>query len=679
MGGIFAHLREAALTLQQGGGIGYDFSTIRPKGAPVHGVGADASGPLSFMDVWDSMCRTIMSAGARRGAMMGTLRCDHPDIEAFVAAKREPGRLRMFNLSVLVTDAFMAAVRADGDWSLAFDGEVYKTLPARDLWHAIMQATYDVAEPGVIFIDRINRANNLWYCEEISATNPCGEQPLPPYGACLLGSVNLARLVRQPFEAAAALDMDALAEVVPVAVRMLDNAIDASGFPLQAQADEARAKRRIGLGVTGLADALMMCGLTYGSKEAVAATERWMAALRDHAYAASVDLAEERGAFPLFNAESYLQGEMIGRLDADVRARIARVGIRNALITSVAPTGTISLLADNVSSGLEPVYSGSYSRNVLNADGTRRREQVTDYALARYRAKHGEAAAPPEAFVDVGDLSPSAHVVMQAAVQKYVDASVSKTINVPGDIAFEDFKEVYLLAYDLGCKGCTTYRPNPVTGAVLERGGEAADGGKDGARPGTGLTPARRASLDCMTEPLDRPEVLPGRTYQLVWPESDHAIYITLNDVVLDGVRRPFEIFINSKNMEHYAWTVALTRMISAVFRRGGDVGFVVEELKAVFDPRGGAWHQGRYKPSLLAAIGEIIERHMIDIGFRNPSPVPDNGPVPGNDGPAQAPRPTLDDKGAPPPRQCPKCGAAAVIAQEGCDLCTACGYSRCL
>jgi ribonucleoside-diphosphate reductase alpha chain len=437
--------------------------------------------------------------------------------------------------------------------------------------------------------------------------------------------------------------------------------------------------------VTGLADALMMCGLTYGSREAVAATERWMAALRDNAYAASVDLAEERGAFPLFDADKYLQGEMVARLDADLRARIARVGIRNALVTSVAPTGTISLLADNVSSGLEPVYSGSYSRNVLNADGTRRREQVTDYALALYRAKYGEIAPLPEAFVDVGDLSPSAHVVMQAAVQKYIDASVSKTINVPADIAFEDFKEVYLQAYDLGCKGCTTYRPNPVTGAVLERGSEAADDGKDGARPGTGLTPARQASLDCMTEPLDRPEVLPGRTYKLVWPESDHAIYITLNDIVLDGTRRPFEIFINSKNMEHYAWTVALTRMISAVFRRGGDVGFVVEELKAVFDPRGGAWHQGRYKPSLLAAIGEVIERHMIDIGFRQAPAVIDSRPEPPRPAATRASTsastsaPGFQDSGPPSPRQCPKCGAAAVIMQEGCDLCTACGYSRCL
>jgi ribonucleoside-diphosphate reductase alpha chain len=670
MGGIFAQLREAALTMQQGGGIGYDFSTLRPKGAPVRGVGADASGPVSFMDVWDAMCRTIMSAGSRRGAMMGTLRCDHPDIEAFVAAKQDPERLRMFNVSVLVTDAFMDAVDADRDWPLVFNGETYRTLRARDLWHQIMRATYDYAEPGVIFIDRINQHNNLWYCEEIHASNPCGEQPLPPYGACLLGSINLAQLVEKPFTPEARLDTDALAKLVPVAVRMLDNAIDASGFPLEAQRHEADAKRRIGLGVTGLADALVMCGYAYGSSDAVALTDTWMAALRDHAYRASVELAEERGAFPLFDADKYLQGTMIRQLDADLRQRIAQSGIRNALVTSVAPTGTISLLANNVSSGLEPVYSRSYTRNVLEPDGSRSREEVTDYALEVLRRVNGPAAALPESFVDVGDLTPAAHVAMQAAVQRHIDASVSKTINVPADIPFESFKDVYRQAYDLGCKGCTTYRPNPVTGAVLERAG-ADDQAREAA--GTSLEPARQADVTAMTEPLERPEVLPGRTYKLVWPGSDHAIYITLNDIMVDGERRPFEIFINSKNMEHYAWTVALTRMISAVFRRGGNVSFVVEELKAVFDPRGGAWHQGRYKPSLLAAIGEVIEQHMIDIGFRHPPS-------------AKATHETTPDRGAapvgtaaPPPRQCPRCGAAAVIAQEGCDLCTTCGYSRCL
>ena len=308
MGGIFEHLREAALTMQQGGGIGYDFSTLRPKGAPVRGVGADASGPLSFMDVWDAMCRTIMSAGYRRGAMMATLRCDHPDIESFIEVKREPGRLRMFNLSVLVTDDFMQAVDAGGNWKLQFDGKVYKTVSARALWDRIMRATYEYAEPGVIFIDRINRRNNLYYCEEIRATNPCGEQPLPPYGACDLGSINLTRLVRDPFTEKARLDMRALQQLVPVAVRMLDNVIDISNFPLDAQRHEATAKRRIGLGVTGLADALILCGLRYGSEEALAAVREWMAAIRRRAYLASTAIAAEKGAFPLSTRTSISPG-----------------------------------------------------------------------------------------------------------------------------------------------------------------------------------------------------------------------------------------------------------------------------------------------------------------------------------------------------------------------------------
>lgn len=467
MGGIYAHLREAALTLQQGGGIGYDFSTIRPKGAPVHGVGAAAAGPLAFMDVWDAMCRTVMSAGHRRGAMMATLACDHPDIEAFIDAKRDPGRLRMFNLSILVGDDFMRAVRQDAAWPLRFGGTIWKTVPARALWDRIMRATYAYAEPGVIFIDRINRRNNLHYCETISATNPCGEQPLPPYGACLLGSLNLARLVRRPFAADAVLDLAELDRLTRVAVRMLDDVIDISGFPLERQRAEAMAKRRIGLGVTGLADALIMVGARYGSAQAVALTEAWMAALRRAAYLASTELAAEKGTFQLFDRDAYLAGESIRDLDADVRAAIARHGIRNALLTSIAPTGTISLLADNVSSGIEPVFSFTYNRAVLMPDGTRQEEQVADHAYRLYRRLKGDEAPLTDAFVTAQSLAPADHVRMQAAVQKYVDSSISKTINVPETISFAAFKDVYALAYDSGCKGCTTYRPNDVTGAVL--------------------------------------------------------------------------------------------------------------------------------------------------------------------------------------------------------------------
>ncbi len=730
MGGIFDMLKEAALTMQQGGGIGYDFSTIRPKGAPVTGVAADASGPLSFMDVWDAMCRTIMSAGSRRGAMMATMRCDHPDIEDFISAKADSARLRMFNLSVLATDAFMEAAKADGPWELAFDGTVYHTMPARDLWNRIMRATYDYAEPGVIFIDRINQANNLNYCETISATNPCGEQPLPPYGACLLGSINLSRLVASPFEDGAEVDEAQLQDLVATAIRMMDNVVDASRFPLEAQRQEAQNKRRIGLGVTGLADALLMCGLRYGSEEAARQTEHWLHQIARAAYLASVQLAKDKGAFPLFDAEKYLSSGNMEGMDEDVREAVRDHGIRNALVTSIAPTGTISLYAGNVSSGIEPVFAYAYTRKVLQKDGTRTEEEVVDYAVQMYREKFGAEAELPEYFVNAQTLAPLEHVRMQAAAQRWVDSSISKTINCPEDISFEAFKDVYMAAYESGCKGCTTYRPNDVTGSVLsvaEEDNSSAERVKQ-ARVKAGFTQAEVAAklgvnqatlskletkglekfgqveelanllsvspgwlrygdhapevssksdaeplqphgdVIYMSEPLDRPTELEGATYKLKWPDSEHAIYLTINDIVVGGHRRPFEVFINSKNMEHFAWTVALTRMISAVFRRGGDVSFVVEELKAVFDPRGGAWVQGKYIPSILAAIGGVIERHLIATGFLE-------GEGMGLKSDPQAQVVNLDQPRGP---ACPNCGQYDMRMVEGCMTCGSCGHSKC-
>jgi ribonucleoside-diphosphate reductase alpha chain len=685
MSGIFEHLKEAAVTMQQGGGIGYDFSTLRPKGAAVKGVGADASGPLSFMDVWDAMCRTIMSAGSRRGAMMATMRCDHPDIEAFIDAKQEAGRLRMFNLSVLITDPFMKAVKNDEPWELTFNGSTFKSLPARELWNRIMRATYAYAEPGVIFIDRINRLNNLHYAETIHATNPCGEQPLPPYGVCLLGSVNLARLVEKPFEDGAAIDQAKLMRLVRTAVRMMDNVIDISNYPLPQHRLEAESKRRIGLGITGLADALIMCGARYGGKESIRLTELWLSTLRRAAYLASAELAAEKGAFPLYDAEKYLAGETIQSLEPEVQEAIKKHGIRNALLTSIAPTGTISLFADNVSSGLEPVFSFSYSRTVLMPDGSRKEEDVTDYAVRVWKRLRGEFAPLPDYFVDAQTLSPSDHVVMQATVQKYIDSSISKTINVPEGIGFEEFKSVYMQAYDQGCKGCTTYRPNDITGSVLT---VKSDEQKVTEQPQRELPlgPTHTMAEDAfdagavvhLTQPLNRPEELPGATYKVRWPDSDHAMYITLNDIIQDGRRRPFEVFINSKNMDHFAWTVALTRMISAVFRRGGDIAFVVEELQAVFDPRGGQWMGGRYIPSLLAAIGDVIERHMINIGFL-PDPKAEKDAFIEAKKQAYA-QSSLAGSGKPKNgmRNCPKCGQPTLIRQEGCDSCTNCGHSKC-
>ncbi|HEY0282930.1 MAG TPA: LAGLIDADG family homing endonuclease [Rhizomicrobium sp.] len=1043
MDGIFSHLREAALTLQQGGGIGYDFSSLRPKGAPVAGVGADASGPVSFMDVWDAMCRIIMSAGSRRGAMMATLSCDHPDIEDFIDAKRTPGRLSMFNLSVLATDRFMAAVKDDAPWELKFGGRVMKTLPARDLWNRIMRSTYAYAEPGVIFIDRINRQNNLGYCETIRATNPCltgdswimtregarqiqdlvgrpftaiangapwpsdprgffsrgikpvvelatcegyklrltsdhrlrkivrrtrwscewqwaeaasltagdevqlhdhralpswgnaesshqdnaegyllglligdgvlkadkavlsvwpgkrvvngederpgvrgimeralaaaqtlphradfsgwievpgrgeyrlslgalkhlakahglsprnknvtpeierrsssftrgflqgffdadgsiqgnqakgvsirlsqsnlarltavqrmllrlgiestiytdrqaaglsllpdgkggrkaykteaqhelsiagenialfaerigfseqekahrlkqllagykrhlnhasffatvrsvapagetevfdaiipglnafdanglwshncGEQPLPPYGACLLGSINLAKLVKTPFEDNAELDLAALAELTRTAVRFLDDVIDISRFPLEAQRAEAFAKRRLGLGVTGLADALIFCRAKYGSPESIDLIERWLATLSHAAYRASVELAREKGAFPLFDAVEYLKRPFIEALPDDIRAGIAEHGIRNGLLTSIAPTGTISLFAGNVSSGIEPVFAYDYSRRVLLPDGSSREETVSDYAVEAFRARFGQTALP-DYFVSAQTLAPEDHLAVQAAAQKYIDSSISKTINVPATISFDAFKDIYTRAYELGCKGCTTYRPNTVTGSVL-----AAPAPEESDEPPLPMElPVLRESggIVYMTKPLDRPDVLLGQTYKIKWLDADHAFYITINDVEKDGRRRPFEIFINSKNMEAYAWTLALTRMISAVFRRGGDVSFVVEELKAVFDPRGGQWMEGHYVPSLLAAIGEIVERHLIAIGF-----------IASPGGGEEEKRAMAAAAEGAPARHCPRCGSPSFVKLEGCDSCLSCGYSKC-
>lgn len=1046
MGSIFAHVREAALTLQKGGGIGHDFSTLRPKGAHVRGAGADASGPVSFMDVWDAMCRTIMSAGSRRGAMMGTLRCDHPDIEIFIEAKADPARLRNFNLSVLVTDAFMAAVESGASWPLVFGGEVYRTVSARGLWDKIMRSAYDYAEPGVIFIDRVNALNNLSYCETITATNPCvtadtwvhtsegprqvsaligqsfsaridgkdyannggffksgvkdvvcletaegyhlrltpnhlvrrvvkqsrsvlkltwrqarqlkpgdkivlhdhrtqsawpgsytyeqgyliglligdgtlkkdkavlsvwlgpegsyqagvhgimayalasaaslkhrsdftgwipvqgraeyrlslgavkalaaelglspgaklitpqiegassafykgflrgffdcdgsvqgnqikglsvrlaqsdlsqlqavqrmllrlgiasqiypnrrpaglrnmlsgrgasaayfckpnhelvvsgenllqfenligfgdtakserlqkaigaykrplnrelfiaevlavepeateevfdvqipganafdangiyvhncGEQPLPPYGACLLGSINLAALIEKPFTPAATLDGRRLEKLTETAVRLLDNIIDVSRYPQPPQEAEAKAKRRIGLGVTGLADALILCGAHYGSEEGRELAASWMAEISRAAYAASAELAKEKGAFPLFNAAKFLAQPFPASLPSSLQRTIKESGLRNGLLTSIAPTGTVSLLAGNVSSGIEPVFDFEYSRRLLDPDGSERRETVQDYAARLFREIHGDDAPLPQAFVTAQSLSPAQHLLMQAALQRYVDASISKTVNCPETIAFEDFEMLYHDAYRLGLKGCTAYRPNEITGAVLSAHPPAL--AAPASQPALPLAPPLPLEPQpAQTTPRPRDEVLAGFTYKLTWPGSDHAIYITINDTFEHGQRRPFEIFINSKNLEHYAWTVALTRMISAIFRRGGDVGFVVEELKAVFDPRGGAWTNGKYVPSLLAAIGEIIEQHFIHIGFQATGGTSRRTQLlPAGDGSELFK--AAGAEASPAAAYCPRCGSSNIVYQEGCRVCRNCGHSTC-
>ena len=465
---IFEALKEGALTMQHGGGVGYDFSTLRPAGMVAHACGSIASGPVSFMRIWDAMCATMLSTGARRGAMMATLRCDHPDIETFVDAKRDPAALRHFNLSVQVSDAFMVAVADDRDWPLMFPGLAdARTVKARALWQRILRAAYDTAEPGVLFVDTINRDNTLAYQERLTATNPCGEIPLPPYGACDLGSLNLAAFVDAPFAAEARLDLDALADSAQLAVRFLDNVIDVSRYPLPAQAEQARRTRRIGLGITGLADALVLLGLSYDSEAARTLAARALQILRDAAYRASIALAREKGAFPDLDRAAFLASGFATRLPADIRDAIATHGIRNSHLLAIAPAGTISLLANNCSSGIEPIFAAEAERRVLGTDGRYRTHRVVDYAIHLWR-QQGHSGMPP-ALVEARQIDPLAHLQMQAALQPFVDNAISKTINVAADTPFERFADLYRQAHALGLKGCTVFRPNPVTGAILSQ------------------------------------------------------------------------------------------------------------------------------------------------------------------------------------------------------------------
>ena len=1120
--GIFTNLREAALTMQQGGGIGYDFSTLRPKGSFVKGVEADASGPLSFMDVWDAMCKTLMSAGTRRGAMMAVIRCDHPDVFEFVNAKHKRGRLTQFNMSVLVTDAFMEAVKEDRQWILHFPCEApfsdvepdnTRVLRARVLWDAIMRSTYDHAEPGVIFIDRVNAKNNLHYCEKIYATNPCfsadtiivtdaggkqikdlvgqvvnvwdgdqwvtvdnfrvtghdqpmlnivlqdgssfrvtplhdmiledgkhqfaqelhigdklepssveydgtvsiraaylkgflvgdgslqrdsrpslylyepkycckqrlidsaseitdtivrtnaienlgfveqttdiqsslcmtglsvrmeelhawcqdykaslpkeihcwdrrskcefiaglfdadgaamdktnefgyrlysihkntlesiqtllksmgvrskvtqmpggtyqtqdcwrltvaqaasirlakqvrfarlqdfsdrtviynvrskantiasiepsgidelvycctvptnhrlslgvgittgqcGEQPLPPYGSCLLGSINLAALVKDPFTNQARIDLNDLEWLVPTAVRMMDNVYDVTKFPLPQQQEEAWLKRRIGLGVTGLADALLMCGWRYGTDAAAQITVDWMTSIEDRAYKASCELAKEKGAFPLFNRDGWMACDTFQRLPQRIRGEIAEHGMRNSHLMSVAPTGTISLFANNVSSGVEPIFAFDFKRKILQKDGvTKVEEEVSDYAISQFlrlvnnwpvEQRMALLSNLPPQFVTAQDLSPDEHLIMLAAAQSRCDTGISKTINLPESISFDDFKDVYWKAYNLGCKSCTTYRPNDITGSILsvdepdfkaiedafsesafpfdnpeaspelmaarDRVIDVIDRAVHNSPPPLddvgGIDPALFDEKDLNKPKIDdiinafskatmpfltnmwngqkvdkendvlvdtlpaRPESLFGATYKLRWSNgiTDDAYYVTVND---NDEGRPFEVFINSMNVDHQAWTTAMSRMVSAIFRRGGDVSFVTDELKMICDPKGGAWIDGHYVPSLAAAIGGVIERHMKDKKTQEDDETETIEKMTGLE-------PTTvhftseeayikmggtkegyeQNDGLVTSVHCPKCHEQTLYYSEGCAKCSSCGWSRC-
>jgi ribonucleoside-diphosphate reductase alpha chain len=475
--GILESLSETALTMQHGGGVGLDFSPLRPRGSPAVRTGATASGPVSFMHVWDTMCETLLATGRRRGAMMGTLRCDHPDIEVFVDAKRDAGVLHNFNLSVLVTDAFLRAVEEDRDWTLAWPpGEAAvsgKSLPARKLWRRIVASALETAEPGVLFVDTINRDNNLGYCETISATNPCGEVPLPPYGACNLGSINLAAAVSAPFSAAAAIDHAQLERLSGTAVRFLDNVIDVSRFPLPKQAEQARRTRRIGLGITGLGDALAMLGLRYDSADARNAAIEVMRTIRDSAYRASVELAAEKGAFPAYDAGRYCDAPFIRRLPPELRTRLERHGIRNSHLLSIAPAGTISLLAGNLSSGVEPIYALEAERTIRGAGQAAQDLVVDDFAFRRWRAQCGGGCALPESFVTSGAISGDAHLAMQASLQPYVDNAISKTITLSPGATADTVDDIFRRAHRAGIKGCTVFRPGSMRGEVIRTRDEA--------------------------------------------------------------------------------------------------------------------------------------------------------------------------------------------------------------